>query len=53
MKLFREIDGYNQIIYENGEITCDCMWSTMELSRKEYKDRIPCKHIKKLRNGTK
>jgi len=55
MKEFKEVGGYEQMIISEGktikEITCTCMWTTMEISRhKEYKDRKPCKHIKEILN---
>lgn len=44
--------GYTQrIVTVNGkikDITCTCMWTTMEMSRKEYKDRKPCRHIREI-----
>jgi hypothetical protein len=49
---WEEIGGYDQhIIVENGviqEITCSCMWGTMEISRhpRDYKARKPYKHIR-------
>jgi hypothetical protein len=51
---YNEIGGYDQRITRNKEkiieITCTCMWSTMEMSRhpNDYKTRRPCKHIKEL-----
>lgn len=55
---WNEIGGYDQKVTiidgEIKEITCTCMWTTMEMSRfKEYKHRRPCKHIKEIINGEK
>lgn len=47
---FYEEGGYDQKVSQ-FEITCTCMWTTMEMSRfkENPKERKDCKHIKALR----
>ena len=51
MSKFFNIGGYIQKVWDSGEITCTCMWGTIQLSK--YPDnpelRKDCKHIKKVR----
>lgn len=53
--MWYEIGGYLQKVWESGEITCTCMWATMEISRfpKDFKKRRDCKHIKEVRKKLK
>ena len=52
MNKFFEVAGYIQRVTEKGEITCTCMWSTLELSRhpKNPEKRKDCKHIKMIKS---
>lgn len=47
---YHKINGYEQSVSDN-EITCTCMWTTMEMSRypKNPEKRKDCKHIKQIR----
>lgn len=46
-----EEGGYDQQVKDSGEITCTCMWTTMEMGRypKDWKSRRLCKHIKAVK----
>ena len=55
---WEEVGGYDQRIIEvDGiiiDVTCTCMWTTMEMSRhQDFKDRRLCKHIKEILNENK
>lgn len=48
MKIY-QIDKHIQSVREDGRITCDCMWMTMEMGRKKnWRHWRYCKHINKL-----
>jgi len=46
MKFF-EIDGYKQVLHDNGNIICDCIHGSLYPSN-YFKGEKLCRHIKKL-----